>query len=149
MQPQYVLYAGYELSQSPYCSCAELAAVNCVGVFCALLASPRSKVSSERSRSVWLWRQQLCSANVQHPINAFDVHPVLCCAGPLQTTQYSHGSMDLLGIQIDAAINGGNSGGPVFNKRGQCCGIAFQVRCYILLRVTLLSSGQAVRVFQA
>jgi S1-C subfamily serine protease len=41
-------------------------------------------------------------------------------------TQYSHGSIDLLGIQIDAAINGGNSGGPVFNKRGQCCGIAFQ-----------------------
>jgi hypothetical protein len=53
---------------------------------------------------------------------------VNCCRFVgLQVTQYSHGSIDLLGIQIDAAINGGNSGGPVFNKRGQCCGIAFQV----------------------
>lgn len=25
-------------------------------------------------------------------------------------------------------INGGNSGGPVFNKLGKCVGIAFQVR---------------------
>jgi S1-C subfamily serine protease len=45
-----------------------------------------------------------------------------------QVTEYSHGAIDLLGVQIDAAINGGNSGGPVFNKRGQCVGIAFQVR---------------------
>lgn len=45
-----------------------------------------------------------------------------CC----QVTEYSHGSTDLLGIQIDAAINGGNSGGPVFNRHGQCVGIAFQ-----------------------
>jgi S1-C subfamily serine protease len=41
-------------------------------------------------------------------------------------TDYSHGSIDLLAVQIDAAINGGNSGGPVFNKHGQCVGIAFQ-----------------------
>lgn len=29
-------------------------------------------------------------------------------------------------LQIDAAINSGNSGGPAFNDRGKCVGIAFQ-----------------------
>lgn len=33
----------------------------------------------------------------------------------IEVTTYSHGSMELLGMQIDAAINHGNSGGPVFN----------------------------------
>ena len=31
-----------------------------------------------------------------------------------------------LALQIDAAINSGNSGGPVFNKQGECVGVAFQ-----------------------
>jgi len=29
-------------------------------------------------------------------------------------------------LQIDAAINSGNSGGPAFNDKGKCVGIAFQ-----------------------
>ena len=29
-------------------------------------------------------------------------------------------------MQIDAAINSGNSGGPAFNDKGNCVGIAFQ-----------------------
>lgn len=29
-------------------------------------------------------------------------------------------------LQIDAAINSGNSGGPAFNDKGNCVGIAFQ-----------------------
>lgn len=33
---------------------------------------------------------------------------------------------NVLSFQIDAAINAGNSGGPAFNDRGQCVGIAFQ-----------------------
>lgn len=40
---------------------------------------------------------------------------------------YSHGATDLLGVQIDAAINSGNSGGPVFDDSGLCVGVAFQV----------------------
>ena len=32
----------------------------------------------------------------------------------------------LMVLQIDAAINSGNSGGPAFNEKGNCVGIAFQ-----------------------
>lgn len=44
----------------------------------------------------------------------------------VQVTTYVHGSTQLLGVQIDAAINSGNSGGPVFDEGGSLVGIAFQ-----------------------
>ncbi|KAL9256660.1 Protease Do-like 9-like protein [Drosera capensis] len=38
---------------------------------------------------------------------------------------YFHASTELLGLQIDAAILNGYSGGPAFNDEGKCIGIAF------------------------
>ena len=39
---------------------------------------------------------------------------------------YTHSDFELLMLQIDAAINSGNSGGPALNKEGDIVGIAMQ-----------------------
>ena len=39
---------------------------------------------------------------------------------------YSHSAAELLCVQIDAAINSGNSGGPALNSQFECVGVAFQ-----------------------
>lgn len=44
----------------------------------------------------------------------------------IEVTTYTQASAELLGIQIDAAINSGNSGGPAFDSNGECVGVAFQ-----------------------
>merc|ERR1719333_1607615 len=44
----------------------------------------------------------------------------------IEVMTYAQTCAELLGIQIDAAINDGNSGGPAFDEAGQCLGMAFQ-----------------------
>jgi len=65
-------------------------------------------------------------AVIGYPIGGDTISVTAGVVSRIEVTDYTHGSTDLLAIQIDAAINGGNSGGPVFNAAGECCGIAFQ-----------------------
>lgn len=63
---------------------------------------------------------------VGYPIGGDTMSVTSGVVSRIEVTSYVHGASELLGIQIDAAINSGNSGGPAFNARGDCVGIAFQ-----------------------
>ncbi|KAF8056110.1 DEGP9 [Scenedesmus sp. PABB004] len=63
---------------------------------------------------------------VGYPIGGDTMSVTSGVVSRIEVTSYVHGAAELLGIQIDAAINSGNSGGPAFNKAGACIGIAFQ-----------------------
>jgi S1-C subfamily serine protease len=63
---------------------------------------------------------------VGYPIGGDTMSVTQGVVSRIEVTSYVHGAAELLGVQVDAAINSGNSGGPAFNAVGQCCGIAFQ-----------------------
>ncbi|XP_031481245.1 protease Do-like 9 [Nymphaea colorata] len=63
---------------------------------------------------------------VGYPIGGDTISVTSGVVSRIEILSYVHGSTELLGLQIDAAINSGNSGGPAFNNKGQCVGIAFQ-----------------------
>ncbi|MEW5313804.1 MAG: hypothetical protein WDW38_005341 [Sanguina aurantia] len=63
---------------------------------------------------------------VGYPIGGDTMSVTSGVVSRIEVTSYVHGASELLGIQIDAAINSGNSGGPALNDDGECVGIAFQ-----------------------
>ncbi|XP_050382706.1 protease Do-like 9 [Argentina anserina] len=63
---------------------------------------------------------------VGYPIGGDTISVTSGVVSRMEILSYVHGSTELLGLQIDAAINSGNSGGPAFNDKGTCVGIAFQ-----------------------
>ncbi|KAJ9135276.1 hypothetical protein P3X46_032481 [Hevea brasiliensis] len=63
---------------------------------------------------------------VGYPIGGDTISVTSGVVSRIEILSYAHGSTELLGLQIDAAINSGNSGGPAFNDKGKCVGIAFQ-----------------------
>ncbi|KAK3225317.1 hypothetical protein Dsin_005179 [Dipteronia sinensis] len=63
---------------------------------------------------------------VGYPIGGDTISVTSGVVSRIEILSYVHGSTELLGLQIDAAINSGNSGGPAFSDKGNCVGIAFQ-----------------------
>ncbi|KAG4137354.1 hypothetical protein ERO13_D07G066701v2 [Gossypium hirsutum] len=63
---------------------------------------------------------------VGYPIGGDRISITSGVVSRIEILSYIHGSTELLGLQVDAAINFGNSGGPAFNDKGNCVGIAFQ-----------------------
>ncbi|KAL1819502.1 hypothetical protein ACET3Z_014371 [Daucus carota] len=63
---------------------------------------------------------------VGYPIGGDTISVTSGVVSRIEILSYVHGATELLGLQIDAAINSGNSGGPAFSDSGKCVGIAFQ-----------------------
>lgn len=63
---------------------------------------------------------------VGYPVGGDTISVTSGVISRIEVQPYSQASAELLAIQIDAAINSGNSGGPAFNEAGECIGVAFQ-----------------------
>jgi S1-C subfamily serine protease len=64
-------------------------------------------------------------AVVGYPVGGDEVSITEGVVSRIEVQRYEHSQRHLLAITVDAAINEGNSGGPVFHK-GKVVGIAFQ-----------------------
>ncbi|MFT4513053.1 MAG: S1-C subfamily serine protease, partial [Planctomycetota bacterium] len=62
---------------------------------------------------------------VGYPIGGEEVSITEGVVSRIEVQRYEHSQRHLLAVTVDAAINEGNSGGPVF-ARGKIVGIAFQ-----------------------
>ncbi len=62
---------------------------------------------------------------VGYPVGGEEISITEGVVSRIEVQRYSHSQRYLLAVTVDAAINSGNSGGPVF-KEGKIAGIAFQ-----------------------
>lgn len=65
-------------------------------------------------------------AVVGFPVGGEEVSITEGVVSRIEVQRYSHSQRHLLAVTVDAAINRGNSGGPVFSLDGKVAGIAFQ-----------------------
>ncbi|MFT7465222.1 MAG: S1-C subfamily serine protease [Pseudohongiellaceae bacterium] len=63
---------------------------------------------------------------VGYPVGGDEISITEGVVSRIEVQRYSHSQRELLAVTIDAAINEGNSGGPVFDENGLVVGIAFQ-----------------------
>ncbi|XP_021719067.1 protease Do-like 9 [Chenopodium quinoa] len=66
------------------------------------------------------------AVTVGYPIGGDTISVTSGVVSRREILSYVHGSISMILVQVDAAINSGNSGGPAFNDKGNCVGIAFQ-----------------------
>ncbi len=64
-------------------------------------------------------------AVVGYPVGGEEISITEGVVSRIEVQRYSHSQRNLLAVTVDAAINAGNSGGPVFGN-GKVVGIAFQ-----------------------
>src|SRR5690349_24221917 len=64
-------------------------------------------------------------AVVGYPVGGEEISITEGVVSRIEVQRYSHSQRHLLAVTVDAAINAGNSGGPVFGE-GKVVGIAFQ-----------------------
>ncbi len=62
---------------------------------------------------------------VGYPVGGEEISITEGVVSRIEVQRYRHSERGLLAVTVDAAINRGNSGGPVF-RDGKVCGIAFQ-----------------------
>jgi len=60
------------------------------------------------------------------PIGGEEISVTEGVVSRIEVQPYSHSLKVALAVTVDAAINSGNSGGPVMNQKGELIGIAFQ-----------------------
>lgn len=61
-----------------------------------------------------------------YPVGGEEISVTQGVVSRIEVQRYSHSERHLLAVTVDAAINAGNSGGPVFADDGKVVGIAFQ-----------------------
>jgi len=65
-------------------------------------------------------------AVVGYPVGGEEISITEGVVSRIEVQRYSHSQRHLLAVTVDAAINAGNSGGPVFDHKHRVVGIAFQ-----------------------
>ncbi len=92
--------------------------------------------------SMLLVRVQDAVAVVGYPIGGETISVTTGVVSRIEVTSYSHGATELLGIQIDAAINPGNSGASL----SQAALLASPSKALMFIRIQVYD-GQVCELF--
>lgn len=102
----------------------------CISYQCDLaLLEVMSRKFSNRVKSARIGdmvSQQEDVYTVGYPIGGDEICITKGIVSRIESDTYSMSGLEMLQVQVDSAINSGNSGGPVFGADGRVVGVAFQ-----------------------